>query len=77
LEEHKKKGPTLVLRMLEFLSPVQRDSSLDSGPYIESVTNSLAMRRTARGVIKPWAYHMDQRSEGAKWKEFLAAASNP
>lgn len=73
MREHKEKGPTLVLRILEFLSPAQRILPLDTGPYIELVPNTFAMRRTVGGHLKSWAYPVFDRTDGAKWQEFLGA----
>lgn len=74
LLELKEKGPTLVLRILEFISPLRRVLPLDSGSYIEPASNTLAMRRTASGILKPWTYPIDARSDGVKWTEFLSAS---
>jgi len=77
LWEHRKKGPMLVLRILECLSPVQRVSPVFSGPHIEpDPINSLVMRRTSGGTIKPWTYSLDRRIDGSKWKEFIAASKD-
>src|SRR6266567_1970307 len=69
--EHAKKGPTLVLRILEFLVPPQRRAPIGSGPYVEPQNGLLVMRQTHTGRLRPWTYDLNARRSGSDWKEFL------
>jgi len=76
LPEHDGQGPTLILRILEFLTPLQTLAPVGYGPVILPDPGKLLMRRTPRGKLKTWSYPLNRRREGTLWKEFITASNS-
>lgn len=76
IPEHKGQGPILVLRILEFLTPLQTMAQEEYEPFVLANPGELLMRRTRHGIHKTWSYPLDKRQGGILWKEFLAASNS-
>lgn len=67
--------PTLVLRILELLDPIQYPVPLPN-ESVKLKAGELLQRRSSNGVIEPWTYDLNTRSNGVPWQRFLKACGS-
>jgi len=74
LPEHAKE-PTLVVRILEVLTPITCSIPGYDGSVVEPREGQLLSRRTFSGRVQNWAYPLNSRRYGSIWKEFIENSS--
>jgi len=70
LPEHVQ-SPCLVIRFLEYLTPLKCHIPEYHGAVQEPQIGELHMRRTFSGRDKLWTLPLDKRKDGAVWKDFI------
>lgn len=77
LPEHKSRGPTLVLRILDVVTEIKNLIPGYDGGLVKPEPGHLFQRRPRiYSDPKVWAYPLNQRVNGAILKDFIAATSN-
>ncbi|KDR82904.1 hypothetical protein GALMADRAFT_238550 [Galerina marginata CBS 339.88] len=71
LPEHTAIGPTLVMRCLDLLTPVECVSKAYDNFLQRPEPGQLFLRRQRDGNYRPWAYPLKNRAHGEAIKDFL------
>ncbi|KAF9528773.1 hypothetical protein CPB83DRAFT_853727 [Crepidotus variabilis] len=66
-----RRGPTLVLRVLELLTPIERKDEDHNGTFVLPQAGNLVARKNYLGTVIPWSYPLLHRRKGAQWIGFL------